>query len=294
MTGAVAAAASGVGFGLFQSVNRRAVARMDVYLATFVQLVVATVVLVALALALEDVHRLASAPVSALAWFAGGGVIHFFVGWTLLNASQKRIGAARTSPLLATTPLFGVAVAAATLGEVPGFLAIAGIVLVAAGAYTVGIGRGGRVVRSRWADATFGLGCACAWSVSPVMIREGLKGLPSPLLGLTVGLLASVLVFAVMLGADRRRLAGNGVAGEALSLKLAAGILVALSTWGRWVAVDLTAIGVVLALNLLSVPVVLLLSPLLMGRHVEHVDLDVWIGALLVVGGSLLLIARNL
>ena len=47
--------------------------------------------------------------------------------------------------------------------------------------------------------------------------------------------------------------------------------MVGLSVWARWAALDYTSIAVVLALGLLSVPVVLLLSPVLMGRHVERV-----------------------
>ena len=81
--------------------------------------------------------------------------------------------------------------------------------------------------------------------------------------------------------------------GDAVWLKVLAGVLVALSTWGRWVALDRTSVGAVLALGLLSVPVVLLLSPILMGREVERVNLYVWLGAALVVGGSLLLVVRG-
>ena len=67
-------------------------------------------------------------------------------------------------------------------------------------------------------------------------------------------------------------------------------MLVGLSTWGRWAALDRTTVAVVLALNLLSIPVVLLASPLVAGRHAEHVTGRVWAGAGLVVSGSLLLI----
>ena len=51
---------------------------------------------------------------------------------------------------------------------------------------------------------------------------------------------------------------------------MVAGALVALATWGRWAALDLATVGVVLALSLLAVPTVLLLAPLLAGRHVER------------------------
>jgi hypothetical protein len=41
------------------------------------------------------------------------------------------------------------------------------------------------------------------------------------------------------------------------------------------------------------VPVVLLLSPLVIGREVERVNVYVWLGAALVVLGSLLLVVRG-
>jgi drug/metabolite transporter (DMT)-like permease len=294
MSGAVLAAASGIGFGVFQSVNRRAVAEMAVEVATFLQLLTAFAVLVAVAGAAGDLDRLRTAPVGSLAWLAGGGLVHFFVGWTLLNASQKRIGAARTSPLIAATPMFGVAVAFVTLGEAPSAPAWAGIALISLGAYAVGFGRLARAGAGGWRNPLFGLGTACAWSVSPVLIRKGLEGFDSPLVGLTVGLFVSVLAYAAALVVARRPLLprrGRVEAGT-LSLKVIAGLFVALSTWGRWAALDLTTIGVVLALGLMSVPVVLVLSPLVMGRSVERVTGLIWVGGALVVAGSMLLVVR--
>ncbi len=45
-----------------------------------------------------------------------------------------------------------------------------------------------------------------------------------------------------------------------------AALLVAFATWWRWIALDDASVGVVLALGLLSVPVVLFLAPLMVGR----------------------------
>jgi uncharacterized membrane protein len=47
----------------------------------------------------------------------------------------------------------------------------------------------------------------------------------------------------------------------------------------------------VLAMNLLAVPVVLLLAPLFVGRQFERVTARIWVGAGLVVAGSVVLIA---
>ncbi|HEX8863172.1 MAG TPA: DMT family transporter, partial [Actinomycetes bacterium] len=141
MSGAVWATVAGVGFGLFQSVNRQAVRGLDVWQSTFLQLAVSSVVLLAGTLATGELAGLAGVPPLAVAAFLGAGLIHFSVGWTLLNASQKRIGAARTSPLLAATPLFGSILAAVTLGEVPGIVTVVGMLLIVGGVYvTVGTG----------------------------------------------------------------------------------------------------------------------------------------------------------
>jgi drug/metabolite transporter (DMT)-like permease len=292
VTGPALAAAAGLGFGVFQTLNRRAVGGMkDAYLATFLQLVTALAVLVVASLATEDLGLLGEATALSLFYFSLAGVIHFSLGWTLLNMSQMRIGAARSSPLLATTPVFGAVIAILILQEVPAAVVWLGVALVTVGALVVSLERvseeGWGV---SWPDTLPGLATALAWAISPILIKEGLEGLPSPLLGLTLGMVVAVVVYAVALPL---RPPVNGPAlGSRISLtfKLLAGLMVGLSVWARWASLDYTSIAVVLALGLLSVPVVLLLSPLLMGRHVERVTLQIWLGAALVVVGGLVLV----
>jgi drug/metabolite transporter (DMT)-like permease len=265
----------------------------DAYLATFLQLVTALGVLLVASLATEDVGLLADATALSLFYFSLAGVIHFSVGWTLLNMSQMRIGAARTSPLLATTPVFGAVIAVLVLQEVPSWLVWLGVALVTAGALVVSLERvveEGRGWVVSWHDAAPGLLTALAWAASPILIKEGLEGLPSPLLGLTLGMVVAVLAYAAALPL-RPQVDGPALGSRiSLAFKLAAGVMVGLSVWARWAALDYTSIAVVLALGLLSVPIVLLLSPLLMGRHVEHVTIQIWLGAALVVVGGLVLV----
>ena len=292
MTGPALAAAAGLGFGVFQTLNRRAVGGMsDAYVATFLQLLVALAVLVAASLATEDADILADATTASLVYFALAGLVHFSLGWTLLNMSQMRIGAARTSPLLATNPVFGAAIAVVALQELPRLVAWLGIVLVLAGAFVVSLERVSEMGWGvGWKDMTPGLATALAWAISPVFIKEGLEGLESPLLGLTLGMIVAVVAYGAALPL-RPRVSGPALGSwQALAFKLLAGLMVGLSVWARWASLDYSDIAVVLALGLLSVPVVLLLSPLLMGRHVERVTAQVWTGAGLVVAGALILL----
>jgi drug/metabolite transporter (DMT)-like permease len=140
MTGIWWAVLSGLGFGLFQTFNRRAGRGMDAYRATFILLLVSAVLLIVASLATENVTLLSAAPLGALVSFGLAGLIHFFVGWTLLSVSQKKVGAARTGALVGATPLFASAIAALTLGEVLRLPTLLGIVLVVAGVYLVSNG----------------------------------------------------------------------------------------------------------------------------------------------------------
>jgi drug/metabolite transporter, DME family len=292
VTGVFWAASAGFGFGLFQALNARAVRRLgDPFFATFVQLVVAALVLLAICAASGDLSLVDELDAWATISFTLAGALHFLLAWTFLNISQQRIGAARTSPLLATVPLWGIAIAALVRGELPGSGAIAGIALMVAGALTVS--SPAAMAGMRWTDSGFALGTAFLWALSPIFTLEGLEEVDSPLLGVTVGVTFSALSFGLLLvlwprGREQLRNASR----DGLALKMLCGVIVALATWGRWAALDLAAVGVVLALNLLSVPTVLLLAPLFAHRESgERVSARVWLGAALVVSGSLLLIA---
>jgi drug/metabolite transporter (DMT)-like permease len=254
---------------------------------------IAGVALLAASAASGGLADLAGAPGDALAWFAAAGLLHFVAGWTLLNLSQKRIGAARTSPLLTTVPLFGIAFAALTVGQLPAAVELPAIALMVLGAYVV-VSRGRAAAAGGFhitpADAAPALACAMCWALSPALTVRGLRGLDDPLLGLTLGLVVSTAGYALAFAVARRGLGLRTAGRQALALKLLAGVLVGLSTYGRWAALDRTTVAAVLALNLLSIPVVLLASPLMAGRHAERVTGRVWTGAALVVSGSLLLI----
>jgi drug/metabolite transporter (DMT)-like permease len=293
VSGVLWGAASGLGFGLFQAVNVRAVRKLDdVYFSTFLQLVVAALVCALISLGTGDLSRLGEANAWALTSFTIAGALHFFLGWTFLNVSQHRIGAARSAPLLATVPLWGIAIAAVVFGQLPNPEAIAGIAVMVVGALTVT--SPASLEGLRWQDSLFALGTAFLWALSPIFTIEGLDELDSPLLGVTIGVVSSALAFGILLLASPgSRAKARGLPRAGIALKMLSGAIVALATWGRFEALDTTPVGVVLALNLLSVPSVLILAPLMAGRHAERVTVRVWVGAALVIAGSLLLIALD-
>ncbi len=290
MSGVLWATFSGIGFGVFQSLNRRAIRGIeDPYVSTFLQLSVATAVLVVASLASEDLSQLGDASGRAIGLFALAGIIHFVLGWLLLNMSQARIGASRTAPLITLTPLFGVVLAVVTLGELPSAAALAAIAPIMVGAWLLASRGSGQIAIER--DSVFAFGTAFMWALSAVLTVEALKGLHSPLLGVTLGLLAATAALGGALLARGSLRAIRSIAGNTLALKLFAAVLVAFATWFRLLALNETDVAVVLATNLVAVPVTLVLAPIMVGRHLEQVDARVWLGGLLVAAGVLTLIA---
>ncbi len=140
MTGVWWAVVAGVGFGVFQIVNRRAGRYLEVLPATFILLVISSAILLAVSLLFEDLAMLWQAGLAAFIYFGLAGFIHFFLGWTWLSVSQKRVGAARTGALLGATPFFGTLIGALFFGEFLDVATLAGIILVVAGVYLVSSG----------------------------------------------------------------------------------------------------------------------------------------------------------
>ncbi len=286
----LSATADRIVFGLLQRVKRRALRDIeDPWVSTFLQLSAATAVLVLASLLSEDLSQLGDASGEAIALFAVAGIIHFVLGWLFLNMSQMRIGASRTAPLITLTPLFGVVLAAVALGELPSPAAFGAMAPIMIGAWILASRGSGDVRIER--DSVFAFGTAFMWSLSAVLTVEALEGLDSPLLGVTLGLLAATAALGGALVARGSFGGIRTIARNTLALKLFAAVLVAFATWFRLLALGETDVAVVLATNLVGVPITLLLAPLMVGRHLAQADARVWGGGALVVAGVLALIA---
>lgn len=295
MAGVAFALLASAGFAVFQIINRRALGAVDVYRGTAALLGVGAALLLLIAAATGGLAAVGEAPVSSLAYFGLAGFVHFFCGWTFLGWSQVRLGAARTGVLLGTLPLFGAGLAALVLDE-PLTLPIGlGLVLVVAGVGIVlsarGSGGGLEPGRLRWGAAA-GFAAALCWSASPVLIRFGLRGLPSPLTGAALGMAASAVVYGLAVLATARRARRSHVTPRTRYLLVAAGAAVSLSIWMQWTAFDLAPIAVALAVLQLT-PILVVALAVTVGGDVLRGDerLRVWTGAIVTVSGSLVVVA---
>ena len=144
-------------------------------------------------------------------------------------------------------------------------------------------------IQVTWRNSLFGIGTAICFAVSAIFIRNGLEDLPSPLLGVTIGMVITALIYGVVLLFRRKQIEQGSIPLDAWLFQLAAGVFVGLATWARWIALDMAPMAVVMALGRTNVPIVIFLAPLLVGRKLERVTLRVWLGAGLIVAGAVLL-----
>ena len=293
MIGAVPALLAAVGFAGFQLVNRRALAGVDVYRGTATLLVVSTVVLGLVSLVTGELSLVLEAPMQAILFCAAAGFVHFFFGWTVLGMAQIRVGAARAGIMVGTVPLFGALLAALLLDEALSAFDVAGLLLVVAGVGIVVSARGAPPAGSQGSPVMgvlAGLATAACWSLSPILIRQGLEGLPSPVTGAGVGMAASAAGYGVLLLATHRVATRQAVTSRTRQLLLVAGVAVGLSIWMQWTAFDLAPVAVVLALLQLTPPLVVVLATRLAGEALGPARFRVGIGTAVTVSGSLLLI----
>jgi peptide/nickel transport system permease protein len=131
------------------------------------------------------------------------------------------------------------------------------------------------------------------WGSRISMIVGVATVLASGMIGVTIGIIAATVSFGVVVLVSRRGRSLTASSRRALVWKVVAGFLVGLATWSRWYALGLAPVAAVLGLGLLTVPIVMVLAPLVSGRHLERVTAPVLAGSSFVVGGALVLFLRG-
>lgn len=139
MSGVIWAILAGLGFGVFQTLNRKAGESLDALRGTFILIAISAVILIVIAILTTDISVLATTPASAFLSFAIAGFIHFFIGWTLISYSQKQIGAARTGAVIGTMPLFGLVIDILLYNEPITFPLLLGVSLIVGGVIIISL-----------------------------------------------------------------------------------------------------------------------------------------------------------
>lgn len=221
-------------------------------------------------------------------WIMAGGVgqpalfaIFFMIG-------IAKIGVARAASIKGTSPLFGAALAILFLGERPGWIHLAGILLVVAGVATVSSGD----TRGRWkrADAVWPILAAVSGGTGALFWRKGLAGFPNPLAAALIALATSFVILLVYTAVAMR---GKplGDLRKAFRPFFLCGMVAGGAHLFYAYALQQGEIYRVLPLIQVS-PLFTVAFALILVRHIENLGWRIPAGALLTVGGALLVTLR--
>lgn len=135
----------------------------------------------------------------------------------------------------------------------------------------------------------FGLITALTWALSPIFIKKGLEDLDSPILGVTIGMVASTLAYGILMLLRRNHISKTPITGGLWLNQIMAGVLTGLGTLFRWIALDLAPVAVVVTLGRFNMIVVIVISSFMTGKYAEKMTWKVWLGAALVIAGAVIL-----
>lgn len=136
MSGFVAAAFAAFGWGLDAVLARQGLRRLPPAAATFLSICASLSAAIVLVLVFDSVG-LRQYPLRAFGWFATIGAINFLLGRQCNFAATKRLGAARSAAIFATSPLVSIGLALLLTGEQLNPLLLGGAVLVMVGVMLV-------------------------------------------------------------------------------------------------------------------------------------------------------------
>ena len=313
MIGVVWSLLMAAAFGFSQLATRKGLIKTAVDQGTFIMIMVSTILMIVPFFWVGGPTLIRQAHPMGLVYFTVAGLIHFVVGFTMMNISISSIGAARTGSLIATTPLFATFLAAVTLDELVNLPLIIGVIVVIVGVRFIGSSRPEKVERKQTEQvesqampggitkyqsmfgvagaSTYGLLSALSWGFTPVLIKKGMESLPSPVVGVTISMVSAGIIYTIILGVRGRLTSIIPTLGQSGGMwQVGAGALVGVGNLLRWVALSFTTAAMVTTLSRASLLITVGLGGRLLGRELEPITGRVRWGSVLIVIGSVIVV----
>jgi drug/metabolite transporter (DMT)-like permease len=228
-------------------------------------------------------------------FFTGENLIFVGVGLLVPGATRvlsfrgvRVLGSSITSTIVNTTPVFSTLLAIAILGERPGPLVVAGVLLTVGGLVTVSWA--GSATKYRKVELVFPFLCALIFSLKDITLRWTLgAGAGQPVFSAAIAAVTSTIEIFLI---------NRYVYGEKFILPplhvarwfIASGLFTGGSFLFMYLAFSLEQVSIVAPLINSYVVFVLLLTPL-MARRIESISWRTATGAAMVVGGIFLVSA---
>ena len=225
----------------------------------------------------------------AMIYYLISGCMQPLFARALFYEGITRIGVARAGPLRGSEPLFAAAIALLVFNERPGFQVYVGTVLIVGSLWLIS---GKQEHDKRWSyiDALFPISAALISAISQTLRKQALKIIPDPFVA--VAMVTTVSLF-LLLGfvfttgrAQQLRMNRNS-----FQFFLGAALFATTAQVANFVALGRGQMSVIIPL-LNTTPLFTVLYSALFLRKVETVNLRIIGGAVLMVGGVVLITSR--
>jgi drug/metabolite transporter (DMT)-like permease len=234
-------------------------------------------------------------PLSALGnpgvgYFVAGGVFAPAIGQTLGYIGMERIGVARSSAIVNTSPIFSSILAVLFLGEVWGFQNILGTCLVIAGVVILSCSKS---VQLDWKkkDLIYPILAAGVFGVSTNLRKTGLTLVPQPLLAaaVTVGTAFLALMIIIHFQGGKKALRFDGESNRWLFGAALFNTGAILSFFAALNVGQIVRVEPVVACN----PLLTILWSSIFLRQIERLTGRIISGALVTVAGTVLVVTAK-
>lgn len=223
-------------------------------------------------------------------YFVAGGIFAPAIGQTLGYIGMERLGVARSSPIVNTSPIFSSILAVIFLGEVWVMQNIIGTCLVILGVIVLSSRNAGD---GHWRikDLVYPLLAALAFGISSNLRKAGLTAVSQPLLGaaVTLGTAFLVLLIIVQLRGGRPALKWDGQSGRWLFAGALVNTGALLSFFAALNLGQVVRVEPLVACN----PLLSILWTGIFLRGIERLSGRIVAGALVTVAGTMLVVTAK-
>ena len=225
----------------------------------------------------------------AMIYYVISGCLQPLFARALFYEGITRIGVARAGPLRGSEPLFAALAAVIVFGEQPGLLVYSGTVLIVASLWLIS-GRQQGEKEWRLIDAALPISAAVISTISQTLRKQALKIIPNPFVAVAVVTTVSLLLLIGFMLCTRRTEQFR-INRQSLRFFVCAALLATLAQIANFIALGRGQMSVIIPL-LNTTPLFTVLLSAVFLRNVETVNARIVAGAVLMVGGVVMITSR--
>ena len=245
--------------------------------------------------ALGQVKSVASLSWQSYVWLSAAGIVHFVIARSLYYRSIQLYGANVSQVLVRIFPIVTVIFGVSLLNEPLTWNLVVGVLLIVCGIMVIGLNpqmfRSGQGLFSGIPRKAFllGISVGLCWGIGPILIKIGLSGQTSPVVGVFISYAAAIVILSLSLVNRDRRVAISNMKIGTIGLFILSGLFVSAAQLLSYIALSMAPASIVSPIFAIS-PVFLLTLSFLFNRKLEVFNAPLIAGTIAVIVGTILIV----